>query len=342
MEPLARVSSASVSVDLIRGILHACEALGIPQRELLTAMGTTPHVVATDDARVPQAAFDRIWLHLGERFPENPMGLRVAERIGNAADSWVAQLALLSRNLEEAMTALVRFCRLFAEGETLIARNTRVGREFELIARSLPSRAARHLYEFGLGRVMIFARHVVGGSLMPVSAIVRRRPHRDPVFDRVFGPHVRFDGPRYALTIPNADLARPSVKSQPKLRKLVQEKVDVLAESLPQAGGMSLRVRHTLVTLLPVGRGTLQELARACGVSNRTLQRRLDDEGTTFAAVLDDVRYALARDLLKQPGSSIATAAGALGFSSHASFHAAFCRWAGMTPGQFRAKKNSR
>ena len=69
----------------------------------------------------------------------------------------------------------------------------------------------------------------------------------------------------------------------------------------------------------------------------RTLQRRLEDEGTGFRTVLDDHRNRLAHAYLGQRNLSVAEVAYLLGFASTPAFHRAFKRWAGQTPAEFRA-----
>ncbi len=73
-------------------------------------------------------------------------------------------------------------------------------------------------------------------------------------------------------------------------------------------------------------------------MSTRTLQRRLDDEGTRFSDVLDTVRERLARSLLLDPSLTLAEVAYRTGFSDLATFSRAFKRWSGLPPGAFRRR----
>ena len=71
-------------------------------------------------------------------------------------------------------------------------------------------------------------------------------------------------------------------------------------------------------------------------MSGRTLQRKLRDEGMAFQALLDDLRCQLARRHMAEPRESIAEIAFLLGFSEVSTFHRAFKRWTGLTPGDYR------
>jgi AraC-like DNA-binding protein len=72
-------------------------------------------------------------------------------------------------------------------------------------------------------------------------------------------------------------------------------------------------------------------------MSSRTLQRALAREGTAYHSIADQVRRAVAEQLLakRQPVCEIANV---LGFNDVAAFHRAFRRWTGSTPGVFRSR----
>ena len=71
-------------------------------------------------------------------------------------------------------------------------------------------------------------------------------------------------------------------------------------------------------------------------MSNRTLQRKLKDEGTSFMDLLQDTRLQLARKYLRQPSRSVVETAYMLGFSEPSTFSRAFKRWTGLAPAEYR------
>ena|SRR5688500_57782 len=92
----------------------------------------------------------------------------------------------------------------------------------------------------------------------------------------------------------------------------------------------------TQVSELLRQRGALPmpDVARALLVSERSLHRRLADEGTSFSAVLDQTRLALAQELLVEAGLTTYQISARLGFANVRSFHRAYRRWTGTTPRQ--------
>ncbi|RML95578.1 Transcriptional regulator, AraC family [Pseudomonas syringae pv. maculicola] len=85
----------------------------------------------------------------------------------------------------------------------------------------------------------------------------------------------------------------------------------------------------------------MQQISRKLGVSTRTLQRRLQDEGTTFQQTLDTLRDSLARHYLRSTAMSSAQISFLLGFEDANSFARAFQSWTGSTPGKVRAEMDN-
>ena len=91
-----------------------------------------------------------------------------------------------------------------------------------------------------------------------------------------------------------------------------------------------------IIEHLPDGPPNQQQIAQALHVSNRTLQRKLKNEGTSFMDLLQDTRLQLARKYLSHPNRSIVETAYMLGFSEPSTFSRAFKRWTGVAPADFR------
>jgi AraC-like DNA-binding protein len=102
------------------------------------------------------------------------------------------------------------------------------------------------------------------------------------------------------------------------------------------ADSYASRVRAALTKLVEERRSSVEDVAKELAVSPRTLQRRLEREGTTFGAVCDDARRAAALAHLRNPGVAIKEAAFRLGFSEPSTFYRAFRRWTGDTPANYR------
>ena len=100
----------------------------------------------------------------------------------------------------------------------------------------------------------------------------------------------------------------------------------------------SYRAREVIIRLLPDGEPRRNQVADELAMSERTLQRRLEEEATSFVQLLDDTRRELAEQCLGRLHLSLAQAAYLLGFADQRSFFRACRRWFHVSPGQYRSR----
>lgn len=134
-----------------------------------------------------------------------------------------------------------------------------------------------------------------------------------------------------SVRVTSADLARPLATADPYVEAYLRTDLSRALERLRMA--ISWQVDELIRSHLEGGLG-MREAARVLGVSERTLRRRLDEEGTSFRERLDQVRRSRALELLAHEG--VGPVARSLGFVDSRSFQRAFRRWTGMTPSEHR------
>jgi AraC-like DNA-binding protein len=181
-------------------------------------------------------------------------------------------------------------------------------------------------------------------GLAPAAALVgvalrRERPPGAPEHERVLGVPVRFGAPADALDLATAALDGPLVGSPEVLAALEPIAARRLAVMAGPAFTGRVRVALRRALLEDGELPSLDRLARSLGVGTRTLQVRLREEGNGFRAVAGAVRQELAEELLRAPDASLSEIAFTLGFGDQSAFTNAFRRWAGTTPGRFRAER---
>ena len=98
-------------------------------------------------------------------------------------------------------------------------------------------------------------------------------------------------------------------------------------------------VQETITRLLREGHPDIQSVATMLGLGVRTLQRRLSEEGVTYARVVARARFDVAQRLLDDPACKVIEVALDLGYSDQAHFARAFLRWTGLTPREFRQRR---
>ena len=185
---------------------------------------------------------------------------------------------------------------------------------------------------------MVHAGRMLSGvRYAPTRASFRHgRPGDGAAHDAFFGVPVAWGAVRTEVLVPPEVLALPLLKADPALAEFFERHALALLERFGSDAGIAQRLRASLTEELPRGLPTLESAAAALAMSTRTLRRRLQDEGTSFQAVLDEVRCELAKRYLAGPRLAVGEVAFLLGFCEPSTFHRAFKRWTGMTPQAFR------
>jgi AraC-like DNA-binding protein len=89
--------------------------------------------------------------------------------------------------------------------------------------------------------------------------------------------------------------------------------------------------------LLPHGKANRQRVAKALGLTERTLAQKLGEENTSYESVVDRLRHSLALQYIKEPSVSLAQIAWLLGYEGPTSFNHAFARWTGRSASEARS-----
>lgn len=169
--------------------------------------------------------------------------------------------------------------------------------------------------------------------------------HRDPGagdgYRKVFGTGVSFEQPVNRLTFRDANLDRPNFSANPRLFKVVEQLAEILLAEHKTVVDFRTTVSNTIVDLLGVSNPTLATVAAELAMGERTVQRRLMLEGTSFEEVLAVTRRSVAERLLRDTELPLTDIAFMLGFSELSAFTRAAKRWHGVPPRQFRSMKRA-
>ncbi len=157
-------------------------------------------------------------------------------------------------------------------------------------------------------------------------------------FRAFFGGDVEFGADGDAISFPAQLATLPLVGRDGYLHGLLRRYAEeALASSSRERPTLRSKVEEILPGLLPHGRAVASEVARRLGMSSRTLSRKLGEEGTSFAEILDQLRAALAKRYLDDETLPVSEIAWLLGYREVSSLTHAFKRWTGTTPRLFRS-----
>lgn len=126
--------------------------------------------------------------------------------------------------------------------------------------------------------------------------------------------------------------------ADPVLSEVLSKQAFGLLAQLPVGAVHAPRVQRLVLTQLADGAVDVEAAARALHMSERTLRRRLAEEGTSFREVVDGARRERALVLMERRDQNLDQIALALGFAGAGAFRRAFHRWTGESPRAYRAK----
>ncbi len=311
--------------------------LGVAPDALLRAAGFDPSLVTR--ALVPHRHVLRLWEEATRLSGDEDFGLHMASwMIAHAEDRFdVMAFAMRScATLGDQYARMGRYIRLLHKETQLTLEHAG---EVARLVHGVEDhhRALRQPSEAMLALMLLQGRRSIGEDFVPREVrFVHPAPARTAEHERVFRAPLRFGCSRDELVLDRALLDRPQVHAEPRLLTLLERQLEALLRDVGRGQSVTGPIRRCVADGLLEGEPTLATVARRLGLSARTLQRRLRDEGTSFADLIADVRHELALQHLRNPEVSIQEAAFLLGYSDVSTFHRAFKRRAGMTPATYR------
>lgn len=153
-----------------------------------------------------------------------------------------------------------------------------------------------------------------------------------------FGCRIRIGAKYNRLTLHRRDLDRPFLSCNEELLEILTPALDRSLDEQQRSRSITETVRWIMKRSLTGGRPDVQATASELGMSDRTLQRRLTDEGTSFKHLLTQARHEQARGYLADPSLDIKEVAFLIGYADQNSFYRAFRLWEGDTPSNWRSE----
>lgn len=319
-------------------IVQALELGGVDCRAIFPELGLDYAALEDPDARFAQDAMTRLWQRAVALSGNPAIGLNMAKVARPSSFHVVGYALMSSRNLQEGFTRLVRYQRIIAEGADLSFRPQPEGYALILAIHGDRLPPARQSAEASLAHSLAFCRWLTGKPLKPLLVSFQGPPPEDlEQYRQVFQAPLKFQAEHYGLLFARADLDAPLPTANQALAQLHDRFAGEYLARFSESRVTHL-ARQVLCRLLPQGEPRREAVAQALHLSQRTLQRRLQEEGSSFQQLLDDTRRALAEQYLAQPNLTLLEVAYLLGFADPSNFFRAFRRWFDSTPGEYRAR----
>jgi AraC-like DNA-binding protein len=236
-----------------------------------------------------------------------------------------------------ALKRACRYSRVTNEAIVLQFRET-LEPTLSLNYSGIPRHVDRQQMEFCILAMVRVARLLSGRQLLPKRVCMMHvRSEGISKFARFLGKDIDFGRDADAIVFPAGSAGWALVNADPRLSKIL---LKVCEESLnartSNTGPFRVTVENAIAPLLPHGQAHAHVIAAKLGMSERTLARRLTEEGVTFIEVLQHLKASLASRYLEDGNMPISRIAWLLGFEDASSFSHACRRWTGKSPRELR------
>jgi len=331
-------NTLQVSVSLTQTLLKAAVAAGVSDTShLLQQAGIDEQLLLQPENRIPFAQQAQLWRLISEATDNESLPLIFGQQSQPASFSMAGYIAMNSQTIGEAMDASQTYQVAAGQGgELSIQRNAE-----HIQVHYVPVDPGSHSTQVRscamLAANFVLGRWLIGESYTPQFANLSMPSPADAApFEAFFQCPVRFEQPQDFLQFPLNIASTPIPHASLELLNLMKQRADkVIADSIGKET-LSAQVARLLADALMGQEPDKGFIAQQLGVSQRTLQRKLAKENSSYQEVLDQTRHNLALEYLQQAQLSVADIAYLLGFAEPSTFYRAFKKWHAMTPGQYR------
>lgn len=313
--------------------------MGINPAHVLTLAGLPGDLFAREDSTLKVDEYYGFWQALEQVAEGIEFPVLLGEHLSAEAFDPPVFAALSSANLNEAFLRLQQFKPLIGPMLMSVSIDTEET-QVEITCYGNNTPLPRWL---GATEAVFFTKLARIGTrqgVKPVRVELMNPPKNAEAYQQFFGVEVQ-PGNSNRIVFSAADAEKPFLTHNegmwnffaPELRKRLTE--------LEAESSVRDRVTSTLLELLPSGHSSMEKTAEKMALSKRTLQRKLQSEGTNYQILLQDTRSALARQYLMKSNMHTGEISFLLGFRDTNSFLRAFNQWTGQSPGQFRKQQQT-
>ena len=330
----------------VRHTLLTLMSVGIDCSGYLGRLGVTMAMLEQADDKVTQEQYNTLLDEVIGDYPNRGLGLLDGRGVSLLEHGLLGYAMFASENLSKALARHTRYqdvigaalhTKLFISGGEAKLRVTDISRP-ELIntPAKLRYETERLLAQWAeIGPVFGASRHWFSRLMVAYP-----KPSYADLYEDILGPHISFDADYTEIVFDAELLDQPLSFANEAAAVLCEQQCDALLKQLQNTEGYVARVRRILAAN-PGDNLAITTVGKMLGNSERSLRRRLKEEGTTFKQVVLHFRMELAASYLRGDEMTIQEVAFTTGYSDPSNFHRAFQQYYGQTPAGFRARKSS-
>jgi AraC-like DNA-binding protein len=286
--------------------------------------------------RLSHAAVNRLYAACVDATGDDCFGLTVARFIRPSTMHALGYGLLASSTLMDFAWRLQRYFTLLSQRARVDV--SREGTDVRMVFRLLVD-VAPQSQDAWLGAMFLTMRTLYRDDFRPIEVeFAHAMPSgAERRYVEFFGTRVRFGCDVPALVLPGRDMDVPLDGASPELAQWHDHLAATYIAKLDRADVVA-NVRARILELLPSGGCSKGKVARDLAMSATTLHQRLNERGTSFHTLLNDIRQELATGYLHRSATPVTEIAFVLGFTDVSNFTRAFKRWTGVSPTRYRER----
>jgi AraC-like DNA-binding protein len=330
-------SSVGLGMSRIGPLVTLCAVLrelGFEPAAVLEGTGFDPGFFTDPDMPMQYRAAARVLNRCAAATRCDQFGLLLGERAGAEVMGLPGLLLMSAQDLGTGLADLVHYMDLHDRGAVLTLEKDG---DAALLGYTIVAdvESGDQLNDIGMSIGCNLMRGFFGESWSPSEVMLPRQAPVDSLpWRRFFRAPVRFGAASCCMTFPAHWLTVSLPAANPTLRQYLQKEAARLQSLLGQS--LVDEVRRMVRATLSNPPCTASRVAQLLGMHERTLNRRLQADSTSFRRVRDEVLYRTSRQMLGTTSMRLAEVAAALGYAEASAFIHAFTRWSGRTPDQWR------
>jgi len=290
------------------------------------------------EARIAYAAFVGLIERAALLLSEPAYGLKLGAAHEVRDNGLIGFIALNSPTLGDALANVERYVGVTNEGVDAVFERDGAGMALRFRETDPSLRGLRHNSEQAAATIAKGARELTHRRAAPLRVeFMHGRPNAPIDYEGMLGCPVRFQSQWDGVVFSDETLRLPVSGADHKLLRALESACRRIVGRAPRRLDLVHSVREYVVQHLAKGAVPFDAVARHLGMSGKTLERRLGERETSYRALVDGVRFDLAKHYLEDTDLRLQQIAYLLGYSEPAPLVRAFRRWAGCTPRQYRA-----
>jgi AraC-like DNA-binding protein len=312
--------------------------LGVVPANVLRRAGLADDLLQQPSVRLAPEEYYRLWDSIEVETGDPLFPIRLCQAIRSESFSPPLFAALCSPNLIVAAKRIAQYKTLVAPMRLDVAEARDVV-TVELSWLDKPLSPPVSLVVMELLFCVSLARMGTREPVRPIEVTTTVLPSPLAPYEAFLGARVQ-RGVKHRIAFTAADATRPFLTSNEPLWAAFEPELRQRLADLDAPVTTAKRVRAALLEGLPSGLVTMEAIARKLALSKRTLQRRIEVEGSSYQQILKETREALAEHYLERTALPTAEISFLLGFDEPNSFYRAFRSWTGATPDSVRHKRS--